>query len=181
MPHPRQLIREAVCAQLVAADTAAESRVFETRIIPIRQPELPAIAVYTLEESVEESGSAPRELKRVLQLMVEGAATGADIDDTLDDLALEIERAMHSDETFGGTASDALMASTDVEILEQGQKLIGVVRIVYQVTYYTHAPEAADVPLDNFNTFDVHTSLSGDQAVADQAHDFETGINPPEE
>src|SRR5918912_779283 len=110
MAHQREVIRKAVQGQLLAANTAAQDRVFATRLVPYRRMQLPAFAVYTPEEPVDPASqrTAPRELKRNLRLVVEAAVNeGAilraapvqNVDDALDDLALDIERAIDADET----------------------------------------------------------------------------------
>jgi hypothetical protein len=173
LAHQRQLIREAVKAALVAQTgappaypTAAGAHVYETRMVPFRKLELPAIAVYALEESVDpdSKNSAPRELSRTLQLAIEGAAEAVDnIDDTLDSLAQQIERVMHADTTLSGTASDSILSDTSIDIADDGKKPLGVVRLVYTVTYYSYVPEAEDNPLDDLNTVHVDYSLGNTQ------------------
>lgn len=172
MPHQRQLIRQATKTALVNAATAAGSRVYETRILPFRRTTLPALAVYTLVESVDEADKgAPRELVRNLQLAIEGSVeAGENVDDELDSLALQVETAMHADDSLGGTAEDAVLESTEVTVVEDGSKPVGVVRLVYAVTYRTYAPASVAAP-DDFNTVDARFSLAGEQAPADQAHD----------
>lgn len=171
--HQRQQIREAVAAQLkgVAPDfaTSAQGRVYETRLVPFRRLELPAVAVYALEETSDDQRSAPREYKRTLQLAIEGAVKLTDnVDDALDALALELERAVDADPTFGDTASDSVLASTVLDIVEDSDRSVGVVRLQYSVTYYTYAPDAADHDFDELQTVDVKTRIGG---VADPAED----------
>jgi len=173
MPHQRQLIREAAKTTLVGK-TAAGPRVYETRIVPWRKLELPALAIYTLDESVDPASSttAPRELERTVDLAIEGAVRqGENIDDSIDELALEIERAMHADPYLGGTASDSILSSTEIEVVEESDRLVGVVRLVYSTRYYTLAPDPADVELDDFKTADIRTSLGGVVEAENQAHD----------
>jgi hypothetical protein len=167
MSHPRQAIREAIKAALLN-HTAAGARVFETRMLPAKRLELPAITVYTLEEPVDPaSGStAPRELTRNAQIAIEAAVKqGENVDDAMDDIALEIERAMHADETFGDVCANSILASTAMDVAEVGDQPIGVVILTYSVTYRTFAPEAADVTLDNFESAGVRYPVGG--AVAD--------------
>lgn len=173
MAHQRQLIREAVKAQLVGK-TSAGARVYETRVVPWARMSLPVLAVYTLKESVDPTSraSAPRELARSAELVVEGVVeAGENVDDALDELALEVERALHADPTFAGTASDSILASTDLEVGEEGGKPVGFFRLTYTVTFYTYAPEAADVPLQDFATADVRHELGGNVHPDNQAHD----------
>lgn len=172
--HQRKQIRDAVAASLAAANTGAGPRVSKTRIVPWSRTELPAIAVYTLSETVADGSksTAGRELERVMQLEIIGAVKATeDVDDLLDALAVEIERAMHKDETFGGACGESVLATTEIAVEAAGDKPIGFISLVYDVTYYTGAPEAEDVQTDALTTVDVHYNLSGVQEPADQAHD----------
>lgn len=171
MPHQRQLIRQAVKAQLLGA-TAAEDRVYTNRMFPYTRAQLPALAVYTLEEEVEPFNTAPRELKRTLQLAIEAAVEETEeVDDALDVLALQVEAAMDLDETLGGTASDSLLSSTQMEVIETGSRSAGVIRLEYTVTYYTHVPQVRE-GLDDFVTADVRHSLANAVHPDDQGHDI---------
>jgi hypothetical protein len=171
--HGRQAIRKAVVAAL-RNQTAAEERVKATRVWPWRSKDLPAIAVYTLSESVnpESAQTAPRELERTVELAIEAAVKlGEDVDDVLDGLALEIERAMHADWTLGDTAADSVLQSTDVTVVPDGDQDVGLLRIVYRVWYYTHAPEAEDVTLDSFTNANIRYDLGGEQHAENEAQD----------
>lgn len=185
--HQRQVIREAVQAALKGAspnyNTSAGARVQETRLGPHKQAELPAVAVYTLDESVDvaASGNSPRELARNLDLAVEGwARASSDVDDSLDALALEIERAMHADPTFGGTVADSMLGATEIGMKLDGDRPMGCVRLVYSVRYYTFAPDAADVTLDRFDTADIQYNLAGAQEEDDRANDILENLSPEE-
>jgi phage tail sheath gpL-like len=176
MAHPRKSIRQAVAAQLTGK-TAAATRVFKARVVPFKQSELPAVAVYTPDEEVETTRStAPRELERVLQLVVEGvteSGSPADVDDTADDLALEIEAAIDADPTLGGTASDVVLARTESDVFSESGKNHGVVRLTFTVYYETYAPMTAPTA-DDFLTADIRHNLGGAQHPADQANDLVT-------
>lgn len=177
--HARTLIRRAVKAQLVD-QTRAETRVHTSQVFSWRVRDLPGVAVYTLSETVdpESHQTAPRELRRELRLAIEGAVVaGADVDDALDSLAREIERAMHGDERLGGTAAEAVLQGTEIMLFEDGEQLVGVVRLVYGVTYFTGAPEAEDVALDDLVTVDVRHNLGGAQDPGNQAHDVVTDLD----
>lgn len=174
--HQRQVIREAAVAQLKgvspAFKTMAGARVYETRMVPWRNQELPAISVFSGDESVDDQQSAPRELKRKLDLTIDAVVIASeDLDDVLDAFALEVERAMHADPTLGGAASDTVLKRTTIGTMVEGNRPIGAVQLVYETTYYTNAPEASDTTLDDLETVTSKTSLSGLQAVAEQAQD----------
>lgn len=161
--HPRQVIRHAVVSQLVGK-TGAGSRVYPDRRIPFQRVELPALAVYVPTESVEiqSRATAPRELDRRAQVVVEAAVQQAEnVDDALDALALQVEDALHADWTLGGVASDLLLTSTETDVVDTGKQLIGVARLEFEVRYYSAAVPAAT--LDDFKTADVrHGTLAHD-------------------
>lgn len=161
--HQRQAIRDAV-TQALTYKTDARDRVFPSRFVAYRRPELPAIAVYTLEESVDADSrnSAPRELIRSLHLAVEVCVLADDkADDALDALCLQIERCMHADETFGGACGRSILSSVEISADMSGDRPLLFARHVYDVTYYTYAPDAADVTPVALKTVDVKTSLGG--------------------
>ena len=142
MAHQRQNIRHAAQAQLLGA-TAAQDRVLRMKRTPWKTNQLPGISVYTLEESVDQARTLPRELDRTVQLKIEGAlALADDIDDALDALALEIENAVHADPTFGETAEDSYLAATDIVIDATAEQPVGSVVLTYNVRYYTPAVPA---------------------------------------
>lgn len=178
MAHPRQLIRYAIRAALLAADTAAEDRIYKTRVLPLRRTQLPAISIYTLEESVagDSAQTAPRELTRTAPVVIEAwiaNQAGIDLDDAMDDLALEIETAMHADPYLGDTAGDSILADTVLEVIEQGDRKLGLVSLTYDVTYRTLAPEAPSLDeLDDFLSMQATHNLGGDVHEDDQAIDL---------
>lgn len=176
MPHQRRVIRDAVKTVLVNAGTSAADRVYTTRLVPLRAAKLPALAIYTLEEDVDPQSAetAPRELKRHPRLVVEAIERidADNIDDELDDLALAIEKAMATDETFGGTASDCWLMKTEFDFGNQGDLEIGVVRLIFHVTYFRHAPDAGDQVFDDLKTIDAtYDVAAGTQAPGNRAED----------
>lgn len=176
--HQRALIRQAIVSHLVSATTSAGARVFATRTTPFRKVELPAIAVYTLEETVDDISpdSAPREMQRTVTVAVHAALNGTEtLDDDLDAISLQIEKVMNSDDTLFGTCAVSALTSTAVDLEEIGEKRIGHIRLNYLATYYTYAPEAADVSLLDLETVDVLTRANGVGAL-DQAEDTLTDL-----
>jgi hypothetical protein len=168
MPHQRELVRKAVAAAL-ANKTVAKRRVTTTRTIPYRKSDCPAISVYTLTETVSEAeNTAPRELTRALDVEIVGwVAEGPQMDDALDDLALQIETAIHADPTLAGTASDMVMEGTEAGVSKDGDSLLGLITLKYTATYRTLAPEADD-SLPDFLTadalYDVGVPETGQEA-----------------
>lgn len=175
MSHARKLIRQAVVAQLIAADTAAADRVESTQMIPHRRAGDTALGVYTPSETVDmETRTAPREESRETQVVIEGIVVGTSssaVADSLDDLAEEVEAALAADDTLGSTAEESYLVSTDLEVAEDGAKTVGLVRLTYTAAYHQFSPLQVDAP-DAFETADVKTNLGGVVAPADQAEDI---------
>lgn len=178
--HERKAIRAAVVAQL-SGHTAAGTRVFPSRQPPVREVELPAICVYTDSEEVDEesANSAPRWLKRKAIVAIEvWAAAGDAVDDVLDALALEVETAMDSDDSLGGTAFWVWPTSTEIGITAIGKIPVGCCRMLYTVTYKTDLrTEARDAAFDALKTVDTKYDLAAAQAPADQAEDKQEDLD----
>jgi hypothetical protein len=174
--HQRTAIRTFVRDLLKNGGTAAGTRVHKFQVDPRRLNQLPALSVYILEEAVEDDSktTAPRELERRAPLVIEGwvgEQEGTDIDDALDALALEVETLMHADPYLGGTvgAAGAVLEDTAIAVLEQGDRRLGMVALVYGVTYYTLAPEPpADDDLDDFLTVEATHNPGGEVHEDDQ-------------
>jgi hypothetical protein len=177
--HERALLRKAIAADLVG-QTAAANRVFQTRLEPMQETELPALTVYVEEESVDPASedTAPRELTRLAQVAIVGwvrASPATAVEDALDDLALEIETVMDRQMEHGGTVAKSILSSTEIAMKMDGSRPMGAIRLVYSVTYRTDLRVVA--PTDIFDTADVRFSLGGAQAADDQANDLITNIN----
>jgi hypothetical protein len=146
----------AAAVDMLLGQTDAGARVHRTRSLPVRKTPLPAISIYTLEESVtpESIDTAPRELTRELPLLIEGwvrAENADNADDVMDELAFQIEAAMHADPYLRDTAAESILDSTVMEVIEDGDRVMGLIVLTYAVTYRTLAPEAP-TNLDEFLT-----------------------------
>lgn len=186
MPHQREVIRKKIRDLIVAGATVAGSRVYPSRVLPLRGIELPAIAVYTLDETVsgDSLATAPRELTRDLSVVIEawvkaGAVTDPkveQVDDRMDELAEQIETIMHADPYLGGEAGESILTGTETEIVEEGDRTLGLLLLSYRVTYRTLAP-IAPVLADDFNTIGTEYNVTEtafptiDPARPETAHD----------
>ena len=138
MAHVRKSIREHVVTTVTSLSTTG-SNVYETRYFPLQTGNLPALIVYTLDETVEDYtiGQNTRTQFRALNLIIEAHCRGtANIDDTLDTIAEEVEEAMVTDITRGGHAKDTKLVATDVEFDTASQKT-GLMRLTYLISYNT--------------------------------------------
>ena len=138
MAHIRKSIREHVVTTVTSLSTTG-SNVYETRYFPLQTGNLPALIVYTLDETVEDYtlGQNTRTQFRALNLIIEAHCRGtANIDDTLDTIAEEVEEAMVTDISRGGNAKDTKLVSTEVDFDTASQKT-GLMRLTYLISYNT--------------------------------------------
>ena len=169
--HERAQLRAAILAQLVAANTAAGSRVSYARQAPLVSDLLPVISVYMREETTTDSSkrTAPRELKRDVAIAVEAwvvTVAGGDIDAEMDAIALEIETAMDGDRYLDSCAFDSVLTATEFGRSMEGARPMGCVILQYDVAYHTNARITA--PVNQFDKMGTTTDLAGAQAVADE-------------
>ncbi len=136
MSHARTQIRNAVTA-LLTGNTSAGNTVYESRIYPLNSPKLPALLVYTKEETLlEQSMSKPRTMQRQIQLVIEIYAKGSsNVDETIDGLAAEIEQLLGGDPTIGGKAKDSMLVTTEIQFSDEGEKPLAIGILNYAVHY----------------------------------------------
>jgi hypothetical protein len=135
MAHPRELISDAVVALLLAANTAAGSRVSATRVDPHKKSQLPALSVYTLTDPTSDGGSSEMEEGHELALEVAAWAEPDEIEDLLD----QVEDAMRADPYFGGVASDSILKGTVTQVVEidgRSDPTVAIAVLTYSVTYH---------------------------------------------
>jgi len=184
MAHPRELIRKQAVAVLLGATNAGAS-VYASRVAPLIsngwQSELPAIIVYTMDESGEIFNQAPREYLRKVELVVEIHAEGNErLDDTLDTLARQVEGLLLKDDTLGGTANDLQYLRSRMVLLDQSEHLTGACRIIFEAEYLDrHPDDFFNETLPDFNTLTTAYSLDDAQPdPADRALTFIEDLNP---
>lgn len=184
MPHQRKLIRDHAVSMLMG-QTAAGSKVFANRVRPLISngwlDRLPAIVIYTLDESSEIFNAAPREYMRTVQLMVEIQARAEEsLDDVLDAIADDVERILLRDDTLGGTVNDLRYAQTRMALREDGENLIGACLIQFDAEYLDERPDDEfNATLDDLNTVTTQYSLNNQQDDPDdRAETRIEGLNP---
>lgn len=144
MIHARTQIRQAV-VNLLKDQTAAGNRVYESRVYPLDDPKLPALLVFTPQESMgNPTMQRPRTQARQLQLVIEGYLKArGDIDSDADALALEVEQLIGADPTIGGLVKDAILDVTTTQLSGEGEKPVAIVSLTFMVLYAVkeNAPE----------------------------------------
>lgn len=138
MAHVRKSIRDNVVTTVTGLATTG-ANVYRTRAYPLASGKLPGLCVYTNSEaSTNETITYPRTKTRIAELAVEGYVSGtANIDNSLDQIALEVEEALTADVTRNGLAKDTELTSTEIEVVGEGEKVAGVIRMIFTITYMT--------------------------------------------
>lgn len=136
MKHARTQIRNAITA-LLNGNTTAGNHVYEARVYALDDPKLPALLVYTKQETVgEQSMSRPRTQHRELLVTVEAYVKArGNVDEATDTLAMEVEQLIAADPTLGGLVKDTALDSTETQFSDDGEKPVAVAILTFSVLY----------------------------------------------
>jgi len=140
--HARKAIRDAI-AELMRGTAMAGSNVFPSRLFSLDESQLPSISVFTTDESNAETVtkltlSQPPLVQRDLPVIIEAhAVMDEHIDDVLDTLAVEIEKAMAQQIVVGSKHIPARLTSTQTTFSGDSDLQVGVVRLIYTAVYAT--------------------------------------------
>ena len=144
--HIRQQIRERVATTLTGLTTTS-SNVFQSRVYPLENANLPAIIIYTKSEDSEPVViGTNRLMNRELTLAVEAYVKSvSNSDDTIDTITKEVESALAADTTLDGLAKDIYLESTEITYTGEGEKPIAVCTMNFIIEYCTNqsSPDVA--------------------------------------
>lgn len=130
MPHCRRTLRE-LAGSLCAGLATTGDRVHQSRLPPRTAAGLPCLLIYADNERIGDTSAGPHD--RALEVVIDGyAMAAANLDDTLDQIALEVETAMAADPRFR-------LRSLAVDFDEALEKPVGVIRLTYEILYFTQA------------------------------------------
>jgi len=138
MSHVRKQIRDNIVTTLTGLSTTG-SNVYRSRVYPLAAGKLSGLCIYTKNESVEyQTIHKPRGQFRTLEVVVEGYAIAtSNLDNTIDQISLEVEEALTVDLTRGGLAKDTIISSIEIDFQADGEKPVGICRISIMVEYRT--------------------------------------------
>ena len=113
--------------------------IYKMRRYALDDSKLPAICVYTTDETSSLATIGNRTLRRVINVMVEIYAKGASgtISDTVDNLCVAAEEAIAGNFSLNGLVKSCILTSTETDINVEGESSIGSARLVYAVEYVT--------------------------------------------
>lgn len=135
--HVRESIRGAVKAAVTGLATTA-ARVYPSIVYNLQESQLPALQIITGEESIDLTSGTLDAPQRLLQITIKGTAQAVSgLDDTLDDIAEEVETAMATDVTLGGYSHGVDLQSTTFDFSGEGDKPVASVTLTYSILYRT--------------------------------------------
>jgi len=135
--HVRQQIREKIGTTLTGLTTTG-SNVYQSRVYPLENINLPALIIYTKSETSEPIViGTNRVMSRELSVIVEGYVKAtSNFDDTIDTISKEVEAAVAADRTLDGLSKDCYLESTEIEYTGEGEKPLGYVSLTFITNYY---------------------------------------------
>lgn len=142
MPHARKQIRLGVAALLAGLPTTGRN-VYPSRVYSLDDTELPSVSVFTIDVGHDEIVSkitlgTPARFHRVCPLIIEGhAQVDQNVDDVLDQIALEVEVAMSAQLVIGTRTLFGQLQTTSKELIGDSESQIGIVRLLYTIPYVT--------------------------------------------
>lgn len=143
MAHIRQQIRDRI-ATVLSGITGFSTSIYKMRRYALDDAKLPAIAVYTVDESSSLITIGSRTLRRVVNVGIEIVAKGASgtIADTIDGYAVSVEEALGNDFSINGLAKSCVLTSSTIDVNVEGEKAVGTARLLFAVEYVTAVNDA---------------------------------------
>ncbi len=138
MAHVRKQIRDAIKTALTGLATTG-ANCYQSRVFPFESTKLPALLIYTKSETTDfDTISLPRDVMRVLEINVEAYVQGtANYDNTLDQIAVEVEEAIAADVTLGGLTKDLQTVAFEADFSGDGEQTVAIGRFTISATYRT--------------------------------------------
>jgi hypothetical protein len=133
--HLHKQIRDAAVTALTGLTTTT-THVYANRFHPLTDAELPALRLYLDEEDAERlTMHANPAMARTIDLVVESCAKAASgLDDTLDQIAKEVETRLASGLTIGGQILEVLYAGMTYADDSAGLP-VGVKRMRFSISF----------------------------------------------
>ena len=138
--HVRRQLREAVSNALDGLPTTG-ARVFDSRVYPLQDTELPALRIYAeSEEALVDTIHTPALIERTVELRIEGVAkAAADLEDTLDAISAEVETALAGGVSFGGKTVTLVYVGCEITLSGEGEKATGSIALRYSAVLFNLA------------------------------------------
>lgn len=145
MAHVRTQIRRAIIEACTGLPTT-DDRVYPARVHPLGEAAPPTLVVFFLKEENDDNAMGGLVLRKArFSILAEVSGTADSLDDTLDQIAIEVEPALAADPTFAGVAIDSRLITSESAYNGEGSVPLGQLNMELEVQYRTTraAPEAA--------------------------------------
>jgi hypothetical protein len=146
MSHVRQQIRVALAAKVTGLATTS-SNVFQNRTQMVTDANLPCLIIASESDEAQSiSLSYPRLTARIANFSIRVLAKAtADLDNVLDGICLNVEKALASDTSLGGLTKDLQLMNTSIAFNSDNETHYGEAAMNWSATYYIQetAPDTA--------------------------------------
>lgn len=144
MPHARAQIRQALVTRLTGLGSTG-ARVSANRVHVFESLDLPALRVYAESEDKQDELMGGRQQRRVTFTIEALAKQNSALEDTLDQIALEVETAIAIDQTLGGLCKGGLRYDGigDFRIDDDTDQPVGVWPLRFTAEYDVDAANPA--------------------------------------
>lgn len=138
--HIRRQLREAIAAAVTGLTTTG-ARVFQARVYPLQNADLPGLCVFTKSENAaRQTTQIPALISRTVEILIEGVAkANADLDDTLDLIAQEVEAALGAGLTISGKFVPIVYGGMDVDLSGEGEQPTGMISMRFEAKLLSRA------------------------------------------
>ena len=134
MAHVRQQVRERAGTILTGLSLTG-SNVFESRLYPLIDADLPCILITTDgEEIIESTISGVVQRSILLNIAIKDKLT-TDLDDRIDAISIEIETAIANDTS--AIFRHSALVDVEIELDPDGDQPIGTAKLLYRVQAFT--------------------------------------------
>jgi hypothetical protein len=134
--NKRTEIRTALKDMLTDGESGIIANIFVNRESRLWQSELPAVIIYSNQETTTPKDLSSRRYIRTLELTVQCKVEATEnVDEDLDDLVSEVETVIDSDQSLKGTVLSSVQTNTEIRIDAEGEKDVGVAIITLECKY----------------------------------------------
>jgi len=159
---------------LLLERTEAKSNVKISSSIPTQLEELPAIRIYSTNESVSRFNEAPKNYRRNLNLAIECIDVGENddnLDMRLEILGEQIETLMEIDETLGRLVNKLELTGSAYQYEPDGPSPVGSLILTFSIEFFTYAQRES--VLDDYLSTGVKWEVGHDNSSSDGVTDAE--------
>lgn len=168
MALERKELRHAVVAALGAATIVAPGSLYSHRVRPVAETSLPALSVYSGDDTPDKRSRMPRtyRITHKLQVLIMAQALD-DVADVLDDLAEKVLEVMGFWRVIRPGLEKLDWKSLSTEIEDEGDQEIAYMTLTFEAVWVEEAPGSDATGLNPLNT--VHADLD----LPDQGDDID--------